>query len=173
MLFPTHLVAGYLCTLRWNLAPLWTVAGAALPDLIDKPVAMLGLYGLYHSLGHSLLSVVALALATFALDSRAAAFVLGSKATALAPGPKAAALGVGWGSHLLLDAVHVVANGRPGDVRFLAWPFVQHTPAVSLPPVEFAAVYLGTPSFYLELFLWGVLAAVVVERRLARRRSGG
>jgi hypothetical protein len=146
MLFPTHLVAGYLLTVRWDVAPTWAVAGAALPDLIDKSIATGGFYGLYHSVGHSLLAVVVLAL------------------LALALGRPALALCVGWASHLALDALHMVLNGRPGDVRFLAWPLLEHTPAVTLPPFEFALFYLGTPAFYAELLVWGALVAVLFGR---------
>lgn len=151
MLFPTHLVAAYLCSLRWRLSPAWAVAGAALPDVTDKSVAIAGLYPLYHSLGHSLVAVAVLAVVV------------------RADGRVALALWVGWTSHLLLDALHMVVNGRPADVQFLAWPLVEHTPAVSLPPVEFAVFYVGTPSFFLELLVWGVFAAVFVERLRARR----
>lgn len=151
MLFPTHLVVGYLCALRWNLAPSVAVAGAALPDVIDKSVAMAGLYDLYHSAGHSAFVVLFLTLAALVL------------------GRRAVALWVGWTTHLGLDALHMVLNGRPGDVRFLAWPLVEHTPSVSLPPIEFALSYLGTPSFYVEVLVWGAFFAVIIERVRSRR----
>lgn len=165
MLFPTHLVAAYLVPTRWQLPPALTVAGAALPDLVDKPVAMAGAYPLYHSAGHSavaLLAATLLGLGVVALRGR------GSPA-----GVRLLAVWVGWVSHLVLDAVHMLFNGRPGDAQFLAWPLVEHTPAVRLPPLEFAAHYLGTPAFYAELLVWAALAAVLVRRVRARRTGAG
>jgi hypothetical protein len=153
MLFPTHLVVGYLCALRWDLAPSVVVVGAALPDVIDKSVAMVGLYDLYHSAGHSAFAVLLLTPAALAL------------------GRRAAALWMGWTAHLPLDALNMVLNGRPDDVWFLAWPLIEHTPSVSLPPVEFALSYLGTPSFYTEVLVWGALSAVIVERVRSRRAA--
>ena len=163
MLFPTHLVAGYLCTLRWRLSPYWAVAGAALPDLVDKSVAMGGFYDLYHSLGHSLAGLV---IGTLVVLGLARTVRRGGAARRAGT-----AVLVGWTSHLALDAVHMVLNGRPGDVRFLAWPLVEHTPAVTLPPVEFALFYVGTPAFYVELFVWGLFAAVLADRPRSRRPS--
>jgi len=155
VLFPTHIVAAYLLSLRWNSSPAWAVAGAALPDMIDKPIAMSGLYDLYHSIGHS--GLVCLAVTLVGLGVLA----LGRGPTLRQVGP---ALWIGWASHLALDAVHMLFNGRPGDARFLLWPVVEHSPAVRLPPLEFAAHYVGTPAFYVELFVWIVLLAVVVRR---------
>jgi len=165
VLFPTHLVAAYLVTVRWDLPPALTVAGAALPDLVDKPVAMAGVSPLYHSAGHS---AVVLGLATL--------LGLGSVALRDRPRTRGALLAVcvGWASHLVLDAVHVLFNGRPGDVRFLAWPLVEHAPAVRLPPLEFAVHYVGTPAFYLELLVWAGFAAVLARRVRSRAdRSAG
>ena len=145
MLFPTHLVAGYLLG-RWMGLPLpWVIAGAALPDLVDKPLAMLGVVELYHTVGHSI--VAAVALGVLALRGR-----------------RWLALWIGVLSHLFLDAFQMVVNGRPEDVRFLLWPVVHHVPAVQLPPLEFARYYVGTPAFFAELALWAIAGAVVLKR---------
>ena len=135
MLFPTHLVAAYGIGKRWGLNPPLLVAGAALPDLIDKTAGMTGLISLYQSIGHSIFALLGLSFVA----------VVRKNWTPLL---------VGWASHLALDAIHMVANGRPADVLFLAWPVVEHRPAVHLPPVEFFVHYLGTPSFYLEIPIW-------------------
>lgn len=135
MLFPTHLVAAYGIGKRWSRSPFLVVAGAALPDLIDKTAAMAGVLPLYQSVGHSLVTVLGLS-------------VLAARRGAWRP------LLVGWASHLALDALHMVVNGRPADVQFLAWPLLRHRPAVNLPPLEFFAHYVGTPSFYLEVPIW-------------------
>jgi hypothetical protein len=144
MLFPTHLVAASVLGRRWDLSVPPLVAGAALPDLVDKPAAMLGLVDLYQTAGHSLFLLVV---------GFAAVFVR----RAWTP------FWLGWASHLLLDAVHMLLNGRPMDLLFLAWPAIEHTPAVDLPPLEFFVQYLGTPSFYAEFVVWGLLAYVLVD----------
>ncbi|AXG10146.1 metal-dependent hydrolase [Haloplanus rubicundus] len=146
MLFPTHLVAAFVLGRRWDLSVPPLVAGAAFPDLVDKPAAMVGLVDLYQTAGHS----VALLVVGFAV-----VFVR----RALAP------FWIGWASHLLLDAAHMILNGRPDDILFLAWPAVEHTPAVDLPPIEFFLQYLWTPSFYAEFVVWGLLAYVLVADR--------
>jgi hypothetical protein len=173
VLFPTHLLAAAL--LGWWLqragstrvvdetglwpavdeTGLWplalVVAGAALPDVIDKPLASLGVVELFHSVGHSaLFAVVVLPVALSGRAGRAVA--------------------VGWASHLLLDAVHVVINGRPDDALFLGWPLVVPPTPLRIPPGEFFFFYLWSPSFFLELLVWAG-AAVVAVRRLHHRRE--
>jgi hypothetical protein len=143
MLFPTHLAAGYVLGRRWNLPCRPLVVGAALPDLVDKPAATLGVVDLYQSAGHSLAALVL-------------GFVVVFVRREWTP------LWLGWASHLLLDAVHMLLNGRPDDVRFLVWPAIEHTPAVDLPPLPFFLHYLGTPSFYVEFVVWGLLVSVLV-----------
>lgn len=164
MLFPTHLAAAYLLTLRGDLPPAWTVAGAALPDLLDKPLAMAGLSRLYHSVGHS--GVVLLAVTVLGLAGLAT--VIGPGGVGAGHDPSrwrvGTAVWVGWASHLALDAVHMPLNGRPGDVRFLLWPLVEHTPAVRLPPLEFAVHYAGTPAFVLEVIVWAAVVVALVGR---------
>ena len=157
MLFPTHLVAavglgvGYRLRGRSSsptasqptLTVWWLVVGAALPDLIDKPLGMTGVTELFHSVGHSALMLPVLGVA--ALVSR-----------------RGLALAVGWGSHLVLDALHVGINGRPSDALFLGWPLVVPPTPPAIPPGEFVWVYLGSPSFYFEVLLWLAVGALVV-----------
>lgn len=165
MLFPTHLVvaAGIGVAARLRTAssigtasqpPLsigWLVVGAALPDLIDKPLGMAGLTGLYHSVGHS--ALVLPAMVVVALASR-----------------RGLALAVGWGSHLFLDPLHVVINGRPSDALSLGWPLVAPPNPPAIPPGEFVWFYLGSPSFYLEVVLWLAVGGLVMWS-LRRRAS--
>ncbi len=145
MLFPTHLLAGYLLGRWFQLPVAWVVVGAALPDVIDKPLAMLGVVDLYHTIGHSIFTLLVVGL----LAWRSRLWM---------------AIWVGWASHLALDALQMAINGRPGDVTFLLWPLVRHTPDVRLPPLEFAIYYVGTPAFFVELAIWLLAAYVVLIR---------
>lgn len=158
MLFPTHLVAAVLLGRVSRHPVVWLVAGAALPDVVDKPLGSLGVVELYHSVGHSGLVFAAAAVALTLL------------------GRAGAAVAAGWASHLLLDAVHVVVNGRPTDALFLAWPLTLPPDPLGIPPGEFFWYYLWSPSFFLEVLLWAGLAAVVVRRlseRPGRPDTGG
>lgn len=146
MLFPTHLVAAYALGKRWDHSPALMVAGAALPDLIDKTAGVAGIISLYQSVGHS-------------------AFTLLGIAAVVAVRREWTPLALGWASHLALDAIHMVVNGRPADVLFLAWPAVVHRPAVDLPPLAFFEHYIGTPSFYLEILIWLVVGYSVLADR--------
>lgn len=163
MLFPTHLLAGYVIGRRWELPALWAVAGAALPDLVDKPLAMAGVSTLYHTVGHSLLALVIGAAVVVVARRRGA----GRLRDAVRENGEAVV--VGWTSHLVLDAVGMALNGRPGDVRFLAWPVVRHTPEIQLAPVAFLVHYRWTPAFLVEVGLWVACGVAVV----AAHWSGG
>jgi hypothetical protein len=134
----------------------WLVAGAAFPDVLDKPLGVLGVFDVYQSIGHSLL-LAPLAVAVAARHRRGLA------------------LAVGWGSHLALDAFHVVLNGRASDALFLAWPVVSRADPLAIPPGEFALFYAGSPSFYVEVTLWLAALLVVARSRYgagASRKSG-
>lgn len=145
MLFPTHLAAAALLTRVRDLSPWWLIVGAAVPDVVDKPLAMAGFVDLFHSVGHS--AVLVVAAIPLALSSRAGV-----------------AAAVGWSSHLVLDALHVVSNGRPADALFLGWPLVVPPDPLELPPVPFVLQYVGTPSFLLEVLLWAALTALLYRR---------
>lgn len=153
MLFLTHLVAAGLVATRTRLSPIWLVVGAALPDVVDKPLAMAGLVEVFHSVGHSVFLGVLLVPAALL-------------------GPRIAAVTVGWGSHLLLDAVHVVLNGRPWDVLSLGWPVTISPEPLGIPPGDFFFYYLGTPSFLLEVVFWLALLAVLGRRLRATAPTG-
>lgn len=153
MLFPTHLAAGFLLGRRTGRPAWWVVAGAALPDLLDKPLALAGVVDLYHSVGHSV-GLAALLVPLAARDRRGVAVL------------------VGWASHLLLDAVHVVVNGRAADAAFLGWPLVVPPDPPALGPVAFARAYVGTPAFALDLVILAALAWTLLAGR-ARSSTPG
>lgn len=159
VLVPTHLVAavgvGVVARRRAALSATgttsqlpvaigWLLIGAALPDLIDKPLGMAGITELYHSVGHSLLVLPV---------------VVGVGLT----GQQGLSLAWGWGSHLCLDALHVVINGRPTDALFLGWPLVVPPTPPAIPPGAFVWYYLGSPSFFLEVLLWLAVGALIVR----------
>jgi hypothetical protein len=146
MLFATHLLAAAVLGRLSRLSPLWLVVGTALPDVIDKPLATVGVVDLYHSVGHSALLVVVAV--PVALAGRAGL-----------------SLAVGWGLHLVLDALHIVVNGRPSDALFLGWPLAVPPDPLAIPPGSFFWYYLGSPSFYLEVVFWvAVIGAVLREQ---------
>lgn len=144
MYFLTHLAAAALLG-RWSrLSVPGLVAGAALPDVVDKPLAMLGVVDLYHTVGHTaLLAPLAVALALAA--------------------PAGRALAVGWASHLFLDAFHIVLNGRASDALFLGWPLVVPPDPLAIPPGQFFLYYLWSPSFFLECVFWLALGILFVR----------
>ena len=148
VLFPTHLLAAGLIGHGSRLPSVWLVVGASIPDVVDKPLGLLGVADLYHSVGHT--ALVAPLFVLLALSSR----------TGLA-------VAIGWNSHLVLDALHVVLNGRPGDALFLGWPLVAPADPLGIPPGEFLLFYLWTPSFLVEAVLWIALVLVVAKHRLA------
>ena len=131
-----------------SLSVRWLVAGAALPDVIDKPLGVLGVFAVYQSVGHSAL-LVPLAVALAARHRHGLA------------------VAVGWGSHLALDAVHVIVNGRASDALFLAWPVLTRSDPLAIPPGEFALFYVGTPSFFLEAALWLTAILLALRSRIA------
>ncbi|MEF8777792.1 MAG: metal-dependent hydrolase [Natronomonas sp.] len=150
MLFLTHLAVAVLLGRVSRLSTMWLVAGAALPDIIDKPLGAFGVFELYHSIGHSVFFLLFLVpIAWYTRDRMA--------------------LVVGWGSHLFFDAVHVVINGRPGHTLAFLWPLAESADPLAIPPGAFFWYYLGTPSFYLEIVLWVTLGAIVIAQRPSDR----
>lgn len=160
VLFATHLLVAALLG-RWSHLPLVpVVVGAALPDLVDKPLAAAGVVDLFHSVGHSaLLAVVVLPTVGLCRGSTRRRCQVGVAAA------------VGWASHLFLDAAHIVINGRPGDALFLLWPLVTPPDPLAIPPGEFFVFYLWTPSFFLEVGLWAGVLGLLLHRWRGRRAS--
>jgi hypothetical protein len=148
MLYPTHPVAGYLLGLLVKLPALPVAVGAAIPDLIDKPLAMVGVADRYHTVAHSVFALAGLA----ALATRGRVWL---------------AVAVGYASHLALDCVHMLLNDRAEDTEFLLWPLSRNDSTVQLPPLEFAAFYAGTRSFFAELAVWAGFVYALVRRRRA------
>lgn len=151
MLLPTHLASGWLLGRYTNLSTWWLVLGAALPDVIDKTLSMLGVVELFHTIGHSAFLILLIPLV--ARDRRGVA------------------LAAGWASHIGLDVIHLVVNGRFGDLAFLGWPVITPVDPLALPPLEFLEYYVGSPSFYLEFVIWGFVIYAVITGHSPRRGS--
>lgn len=126
------------------------VVGAALPDLIDKPVAEVGLVAAYHTVGHSLF---------------VAAGVVGAAVVLRRHGRRRAVpLTVGWRSHLACDPYVAVPNYLADYLRPVT------TPVRSAEPTgQYAARYVTTHRFATGL----LLAAVAVALALVVRSRPG
>ena len=157
MLFPTHVLAGYLLGRRWTGLPVWVACGATVPDLIDKPLGAVGATELYHSVGHSGLTVLAVAGVWLLLSAVGEAYT------------RALAVGVGWGSHVLLDVLGIAINGRPENWVMLLWPVRTKPNPSGLDPVAFYFEYLWSPSFYIEVGIWLAGAYLLFRSPTARR----
>jgi membrane-bound metal-dependent hydrolase YbcI (DUF457 family) len=157
VLFPTHLLAGYLLGRRWTRLPVWAAGGAALPDLVDKPLGLVGATELYHSVGHSLLPVLGLALA----------WLLARRVEG--PDDRLLAVGLGCGSHICLDVLGIAVNGRSENWVLLLWPIREKPNPLGLDPVAFSVEYLWSWSFYAEIVVWVVGAYVLLQSPAARR----
>lgn len=145
MLFATHLLVAAVVARSRGLPLFATVLGTALPDLIDKPLASLGVVELFHTVGHTaLLLPVAVVVASVNRHG--------------------VGLAVGWGLHLFMDAFHIVINGRPTDALFLFWPLVVPPTPLALPPGEFFWYYLWSPSFFVEVAIWVGVIVLTVDR---------
>jgi hypothetical protein len=145
VLFVTHLLVAAVLARTRGLPVLATVVGTALPDLVDKPLATLGVFELFHTVGHTaLLFPLAVVVAL--------------------TGRSGVAVAVGWALHLFVDAFHVVLNGRPTDALFLVWPLAVPPSPLAVPPGAFLWYYLWSPSFFVEVLVWVAVAGVGVVR---------
>lgn len=132
---------------------LWIVVGAALPDIVDKPLAMAGVVPLFHSVAHSALFGVGLA----------AVWLIARRTGRQAVAGAVSAVTVGWGTHLGADATHLVLNGRPENTVFLLWPLVASWDSIEAGPIPFVVQYLWTPSFYVEIVIWLVAGSLLLR----------
>jgi hypothetical protein len=144
---------------RDALVPLFVAS--QLPDLIDKPLAYVGILASGRSLGHSLLAFVVLAVAVGLLCREFGRVVESARAVrALAVTPLAFA--VGYATHLLGDAYRALLARNYADAGFLLYPFVPARlyPKDGIPPwVRLRRIYLEGEA---EIAVPLVLAAAVV-----------
>ena len=157
MLFPTHLVIAALVARR-RFPVVWAVVGAALPDLVDKPLAMIGVTTFYHSVAHSVLFGIPILAVWLVVRTTSRGRVMRI----------VQAGAVGWASHLAADAVHLSLNGRPSNTVFLLWPLVSEWDSIEAGPGPFVVQYVGTPSFYLEAGIWAVAGYLLFQWQYSR-----
>ena len=151
LLFPTHAAVGYLAGTHSRYPVAAVVAGAILPDLVDRPLLWLGLAGHSHTVGHSLL--VALPV---------------SATLAWLVGPRGASLGLGWLSHLAGDVVNVATTAGPARApTFVLFPLVDPVGGQRLPTVAFSVPFISTHYVSpvvlvaeLAVLAWALLVAV-------------
>ncbi|SFK64952.1 LexA-binding, inner membrane-associated putative hydrolase [Halogranum rubrum] len=126
-----HAAVGYLCftilsRLRYRRSPTGAEVvalglGTQFPDIIDKPLAAIGVLSYGRSLAHSLLSMALLFTVLFVL-------LRGSdNSRLLFP------FAVGNVSHAFADIGGSLLQGQHFGTTFLVWPFYFETPAYTVP----------------------------------------
>ena len=153
-----HLAVGYLCYAaytRWRsgqspteTATLVALVGAALPDLIDKPLAAAGVVPVGRTIGHSVLFAIPLITLIWLLTTRVDQRELGI------------AFAIGYLSHLVTDVPWHVIAGDFDELGFLLWP-VTHMPQYSgvkslgtVAGVEITTLWLEAIIFAVGFGLW-------------------
>jgi membrane-bound metal-dependent hydrolase YbcI (DUF457 family) len=137
------------------------LVGTQFPDLVDKPLAFVGVLPSGRTLAHSLFfAVVLLAVLRFVTRRYGRPHLT----TAFAFGHLA---------HLLGDVVNPVIAGRTGELTFLLWP-VLPTPeygADDVPPWIRIVRFYASPELGPELFLVPVAFVTFVVIEFRRRRG--
>ncbi|MDJ1430732.1 metal-dependent hydrolase [Halostagnicola sp. A-GB9-2] len=150
-----HLVVGYICYAaftRWrdDRAPseagaLAAVAGAALADLIDKPLVAADMVAVGRTIGHSLLFAVPLIIVVWALARRSNRNVLG------------VAFAIGYLSHIATDIPWHLVSGDYHELGFLLWPITDMPPYTGTKPLG-TVVGVDVTTLWLEavIFVFGI-----------------
>ena len=163
LLFPTHLAMGYLVGAYSRFPIAYLVIGAALPDVVDRPLFWLGLTPFTHTVVHSVAIALPVCVGVSYLYGR--------------PG---VAFSIGWLLHLAADFLNVVTTQglamAPYYVLYLTPPpaetYVYPTVTISLPFSDITHVaHPGIVLFELVIIGWalGVVLRRGDLRRLLRR----
>ncbi len=125
MLPIVHPVVGYLCYAAYtrirsgeppdDTPALVAVVAAALPDLIDQPLWLVGVTPVGRTIAHSLFTALPLVCIVFLFARRRGRLSLG------------VAFAIGYLSHLAADVPWHVLAGEYGELGFLLWP-ITHMP---------------------------------------------
>jgi hypothetical protein len=150
LLFPTHAAVGYLAGTQFRYPVAAVLAGAVVPDLVDRPLLWLGLASHSHTVGHSALVAVPAA------------------ALAWLYGPRGVGLAVGWLLHLAGDVVNVATTAGPTRaLTFVLFPLVDPVGGQRLPTVAVSVPFIS-PHYVspvvlvaeLAVLVWALLVAV-------------
>lgn len=149
-----HPVVGYVCYAGYTRArygehpneagAIVAVCAASLPDLIDKPLWLVGVTPVGRTLGHSLLGVLVIgggigAIARWRGRSELAIAVL-----------------VGYSSHVVADVPWHVFAGTVSELGFLLWPITRTPAYTGIKPIGTAfGVELTTLWVEVVLFVAG------------------
>ena len=150
---PGHLAFGYICYslyfhIRWKRPPpgdetLILLLGTQFPDLVDKPLALLGVFPYSRYVGHSLITIALLVVFLWFVTKTAP-----SRRRLVAP------FTVGAISHSIADIIPKLLYGHPlgADFGWLLWPVIVGTPSYR-PPEDIADYYSFPGSTLLEEML--------------------
>lgn len=155
-----HLAVGYLCysgfsRVRYDDTPgavpaFVAVFGAALPDLIDKPLAFAGVVPVGRTIGHSLLFALLLVALVWGLARM-------RERTELA-----VAFAIGYLTHLAADVPWHVLAGDFDELAFLFWPLTEMPPYTGVKPlgtvagVEVTTLWLEVVIFVTGVAVWWI-----------------
>ena len=182
-----HLAVGYLwyaayaavgshrLPARVALVPL--VFGTQFPDLIDKPLAYVGVLRYGRSLAHSVFTFVLCTLAVWWISTRLRAHwpvdSLGDRLRRVTP----AAFAIGYASHLVGDTYRFLFAGDLWAARFLVYPLtsVPESPSDEIPPwIRLFRIYqeMGShPQLNVILLATSVFVGLRVRRYWLRSRA--
>jgi hypothetical protein len=151
MLFGTHLIGGYIAARVSKMSVALVVLGAALPDVIDKPLGILEIAPHYHSIGHSVFTVLFFLLVAVKLR-----YIL--------------PVIIGWSVHIFQDALHIFINRGIEKTTFVFYPLIlPDKPEITDGSVGFItnfwSNYLWTTGFYVEFIFWGVAFWLMYSQR--------
>ena len=159
-----------------RLALLPLAFGSQFPDLIDKPLAYIGVLTYGRSLAHSLFTFALCSLAvwwiTIRLRGRWSAEMLAERLRIVTP----AAFAIGYASHLLGDTYRFLLTGDLWAARFLLYPLfpVPESPSDNIAPwVRLFEIYqeMGThPQITLIVLAGVVFVGLRVRQYLASAR---
>lgn len=175
---PVHLAVGYLCYAAYSrrrfgrppgqLATLGALAGAALPDLLDKPLAAAGVVPVGRTIGHSLLFVLPLAAGVWIAARARDRPEIG------------VAVAVGILTHVATDVPWHVLAGTYAELGFLLWPITPMPAYTGVKPLatvggyEVTTLWLEAPVFLAGVTLWwhdGRPGATALGKRVRNVRS--
>jgi membrane-bound metal-dependent hydrolase YbcI (DUF457 family) len=137
------------------------LVGTQFPDLVDKPLAFVGVLPTGRTLAHSLLFAVVLLVVLRSVTRRY------GRPNLTIP------FAFGYLSHLLGDVVVPLMAGRIGELTFLLWPVLPSPEygADNVPPWIRIVRFYASPEFSPELLLVPVAFATFVLVELRRRRG--